>query len=85
MPLAEDVDADTLAADLGGYSGADIEAVCDEATDRAWDRECASGQRAELTPGDITAAAGRVPPSVEPSDAARYEGPGRLRCPAAAS
>ncbi|MFW6108623.1 MAG: ATP-binding protein [bacterium] len=73
VPLGPDVDLDGLAAALDGYSGADLEALCDAATSRAWDREEAQGQPAALEAGDLAAARQLVVPSVSPADQARYE------------
>ncbi|WP_135822687.1 AAA family ATPase [Halostella litorea] len=71
-PLADDVDLDALAADLAGYTGADLEAVVRDATMRAI-RELAdefgpeeANRRAEeiaVTPAHFDAAVEAVDPS----------------------
>lgn len=65
-PIAEDVDFDALAAELEGYSGADIEALCREASMRAI-REVAS----EFGPEEATARADEVLITTEHFEAAR--------------
>ncbi len=73
VPLGPDVEPDRLADQLDGYSGADIEALCGEATSHAWDREEARGRRAALSADDLAAALERIKPSVAPADLVRYD------------
>ena len=73
QPLAGGVNIDASAAMMTDYTGADITAICDEATDTAWDRETATGCRARLTPADIAAATEQIAPSVSAAEVKRYD------------
>ncbi|HET7324259.1 MAG TPA: CDC48 family AAA ATPase [Halococcus sp.] len=65
-PIAGDIDLDALAAESAGYSGADIEALCREASMRAI-REVAR----EFSPEDATAHADEILLTAEHFEAAR--------------
>ena len=73
IPVAPGVRLTRLAAQLDGYSGADIESFCDQATSHAWDREEARGRQALLAGQDIACAFQRIKPSVIPAELERYE------------
>jgi SpoVK/Ycf46/Vps4 family AAA+-type ATPase len=71
-PLADDVDLDALAAELGGYSAADCAALIREAALTAM-RE--SLDATEVTADQLAAARGTVRPSLDPvqlAELARY-------------
>jgi transitional endoplasmic reticulum ATPase len=81
-PLADDVDLDALAAQTDGYVGADIEAVCREASMAASREFIASVEPEEIdesignvrvTMQHFKDALGRVGPSVTESTRQEYE------------
>jgi transitional endoplasmic reticulum ATPase len=70
VPLSSDVDLDTLAGELDGYSAADCAAVLREAALTAM-RE--SLEATEVTGGHIAAARAAVPPSLDPVQLAELQ------------
>lgn len=62
VPLADDIDLDTLAADLEGYSAADCAALLREAALSAMRRDI---DAATVTAEDVTVARSRVRPSLD--------------------
>jgi transitional endoplasmic reticulum ATPase len=83
LPLGERVDLDALAAQATGYVGADIEALCREASARATRTYLAAREDDAAAPGavdsltvtweDFDAAFDAVDPSVAPETRERYE------------
>ena len=72
-PLADDVDFGELCDRLEGYTGADIRNLAQEAAQRPF-LEAVGGKAARLiSRADVLAVIGENPPSVHPSDLARYE------------
>jgi len=71
MPLAKDVDLDQIASQAGGYSGADIEAVCREAGLVALRRDI---EAKNVTLEDLRDAIERVKPSITPDMENWYQG-----------
>ncbi len=71
MPLAKDVDLDQIASQAGGYSGADIEAVCREAGLVALRRDI---EAKDVTLEDLRDAIERVKPSITPDMENWYQG-----------
>jgi len=67
IPLAEDVDLDSLARDLEGYSAADCAALLREAALTAMRR---SMDAADVTAADVAAARATVKPSLDPEQVA---------------
>ena len=67
VPLAADVDLDTLATDLDGYSAADCAALLREAALAAMRR---SVDAADVTAADIAVARASVRPSLDPAQVA---------------
>jgi transitional endoplasmic reticulum ATPase len=64
VPLSDDVDLDTVAAELEGYSGADCVALLREAALTAMRR---SINAADVTAADLAAAREKVRPSLDPA------------------
>jgi transitional endoplasmic reticulum ATPase len=64
VPLSDDVDLDTVAAELDGYSGADCVALLREAALTAMRR---SINAADVTAADLAAAREKVRPSLDPA------------------
>jgi len=72
-PVADDVDFGTLCDRLEGYSGADIKAIAHQAAQRPF-LEAIGGKAARpIAQADILAEIDETPPSVNPTDLARYE------------
>jgi len=67
IPLAEDVDLESLARDLDGYSAADCAALLREAALTAMRR---SMDAADVTAADVAAARATVKPSLDPEQVA---------------
>lgn len=63
-PLAQDVDLDSLAARLEGYSGADVNYVCDRAAVVPFLQSVASGQEGQITGAILQDVLHDTPPSV---------------------
>ena len=71
MPLAKDVDVDSLAGKTEGYSGADIEAVCREAGINAL-REKMDSKQVKLK--HFKQAMEKIKPSITAKDMKIYKG-----------
>ena len=72
-PIADDVDFGTLCDRLEGYSGADIKSIAHQAAQRPF-LEAIGGKAARpIAQADILAEIDETPPSVNPSDLARYD------------
>src|SRR5713226_8578094 len=71
MPLAQDVDLDQITSQAGGYSGADLEAVCREAGLISLRRDI---ETKSVTIEDFRDALERVKPSVTPDMENWYKG-----------
>lgn len=72
-PMADDVDFGTLCDRLEGYSGADIKSIAQQAAQRPF-LEAIGGKAARpIAQADIVAEIDETPPSVHPSDLARYD------------
>ena len=63
-PLAQDVDLDALAARLEGYSGADVNYVCDRAAVVPFLQSVASGQEGKISGAILQDVLHDTPPSV---------------------
>ena len=72
-PLAEDVDLDALAARMEGYSGADVAAVCQRASQRAFKKAIAEDDLPPIGWDDFEAALAEIKPSVDAKNLKRYE------------
>ncbi|OZF32675.1 AAA family ATPase [Rhodococcus sp. 14-2483-1-2] len=70
VPLAEDVDLESLARDLEGYSAADCAALLREAALTAMRR---SMDAADVTAADVAAARATVKPSLDPEQVAHLQ------------
>lgn len=70
IPLAEDVDLESLARDLEGYSAADCAALLREAALTAMRR---SMDAADVTAADVAAARATVKPSLDPEQVAHLQ------------
>lgn len=73
VPVADDVDIKVIAERLDGYSGADIEEVCDRAKIEPIEREIRTGEDQKLTMADVESALSRVRPSVSAREIKLYE------------
>ena len=73
VPMAPEIDLGTIAERLEGYSGADVVAVCERATDAPYEREIATGKQCVLAMDDLISATHEVKPSVSPRMLKRYE------------
>lgn len=73
IPLAEDVDLDLLASITEGYSGADIEAVCQEVARTVAKRAIARRGGVKATMKDFIEVIKRRRPSITPEMLERYE------------
>lgn len=72
-PLADEIDLNTLATRLEGYSGADIKYLCDRAAVIPFLQAVATKQATEITTETIDAAMQDVRPSVRPDQVKRFE------------
>jgi transitional endoplasmic reticulum ATPase len=72
-PLADEVNVDTIAQRLEGYSGADIKYLCDRAATIPFLRSVASGQEGEITMAVIDDALADTRPSVTLDMLRRFE------------
>ena len=70
---AKSVDVHALAQMLDGYSGADIDEVCDQAKAMPLERDLATNQSQTLTMEDFYMVMSRVKPSVSRAEIAKYE------------
>lgn len=73
VPLDDDVDIDEVAKRLEGYSGADIEEVCDRAKSEPLMRDIDTDTEQKLTMSDIEKAINNVKPSVSAHEIKKYE------------
>ncbi len=72
-PLAPNVDLDALARMLDGYSGADIQYICERAATIPFLRIVAGGKEGDITPEAVAQALNENPPSVKPEHLKRFE------------
>jgi transitional endoplasmic reticulum ATPase len=72
-PLADDVDLDSLAKKLDGYSGADIKYICDRAAVIPFLQSVASGQEGDITSQVLADALADTRPSVTAEQLRRFE------------
>jgi SpoVK/Ycf46/Vps4 family AAA+-type ATPase len=72
-PIADDVDIDSLAKNLEGYSGADIKYICDRAATIPFLQTIASGNEATIIAQVLADVIGSTPPSVTREQLARFE------------
>ena len=72
-PVADNVDLDTLAQRLAGFSGADIKYICDRAAVIPFLKSVASGEEGEITPEVLADAVADTRPSVTPEQLRRFE------------
>ena len=73
IPLAEDVDLDELAVRTEGYTGADLEGLCERAKDAPYEREIATGEGQCLEFADILSVMDGMRLSVSKGMMAKYE------------
>ena len=78
VPLADDVDVDKIAGMLDGYSGADIEEVCDRAKSEPLMRDIDTDLEQTLTMADVEKAIRNVKPSVSERELKKYEAYNKL-------
>jgi len=72
-PIAQDVDLDAIAGRLEGFSGADINYICDRAAVIPFLQSVASGQEGQITPTIIDDVLKDTPPSVTREMLRRFE------------
>ena len=72
-PVAEDVNIDELVKLTEGYSGADIEEVCDRAKEDPLLRSIGTDGVVPIARADFLGALEEVPPSVSEKEIARFE------------
>ena len=72
-PLASDVDLDSLAKGLEGYSGADINYICDRSAVIPFLQSVASGEQGQITPSILQNVLHDTPPSVTAEILQRFE------------
>lgn len=72
-PLADDLDLDSLAHRLEGYSGADIKYLCDRSATIPFLRSVASGEEGDITMAVIEDALADIRPSVNAEMLKRFE------------
>lgn len=72
-PVASDLDINELVALSDGYSGADIDEVCDRAKENPLLQSIATGKLVDITRADFINALREVPPSVRQSDLEQFE------------
>ncbi len=73
LSLEEDVSLKDLAADLEGYGGGDIVAICDKIRLGAYKKSLKSGKIEKITKEDCVAAKGSVKNNITPEEIARFE------------
>ena len=73
LPLAADVNLDTLAADLAGFSGADIRNVCQRTANAVFLEAVRSGDARDVTAADFEASLEALNPSVTAKELKRFE------------
>jgi len=73
VPMEDDVDIDKIAEMLDGYSGADIDEVCDRAKSEPLMRDIDTDTEQKLTMADVAKAIKGVKPSVSPLELKKYE------------
>lgn len=71
-PLARGVDLGRIAADLAGYSGADVADICERCAARVFLSSIRSGRDRDITVDDVRAVIAEVRPSVSSSEEIRY-------------
>jgi transitional endoplasmic reticulum ATPase len=72
-PLSADVDLDTIARQLDGYSGADIKYICDRSATIPFLESVATGKEGDITAEILTAAIQDAPKSVTREMLQRFE------------
>ena len=72
-PLAGEVDLDSLASRLEGFSGADINYICDRAAVIPFLQSVASGEEGQITPAIISDVIKDTPPSVTAEMLCRFD------------
>jgi transitional endoplasmic reticulum ATPase len=72
-PLADAIDLDALAAQLDGFSGADIKYLCDRAATIPFLQSVATGQEGEITSQILADVLNDTPKSVTPQMLKRFE------------
>ncbi len=72
-PLADDVDLGRLCDVLDGYSGADIKNIAIRAASRPFIESVGGREPRSITMDDLLTVIRETPPSVKPSDLARFE------------
>jgi transitional endoplasmic reticulum ATPase len=72
-PVADEIDLDTVARQLEGYSGADIKYICDRAAVIPFLKSVASGEAGEITAAVLADAVAETRPSVSAEQLRRFE------------
>lgn len=72
-PVADDVDFESLATRLDGYSGADIKYLCDRAATIPFLASVATGTEGEITAKILADVVAATPPSVSPDALRQFE------------
>ena len=73
VPKADDINVGQLAERLDGFSGADVKAFTEAASDFPYQRQIETGVEQVITQNDIEKALRKVKPSVDARMMARYE------------
>ncbi len=72
-PLADDVDLARLVEATGGYSGADIKAICERSATRPFLESVGGAAPRNITMADVQAVLKDTPPSVHGKDVEKFE------------
>ena len=72
-PLSADVNLDAVAAQLDGYSGADVKYICDRSAVIPFLESVATGLEGDITPATIAAAVAEAPKTVTPDMLRKFE------------
>ncbi len=73
LPLAEDVNLQTIAEELDGFCGGDINAICDKIKVEAYKRSVRSGKESVITVADCNKYIKGAKRNVSKADLARFE------------
>ncbi len=73
VPVSQDFDADRIVQQTEGYSGADLEELCDRAKDEPLLQAIATDKVVLVTNADFDRVLQEMPPSVTPKEIAEFE------------
>ncbi len=73
IPLSENFDLDDVAARTEGFTGADLEGLCERAKDAPYEREIVTGEEQCLTQGDVVTTMKNTRLSVREKMLEKYE------------